>query len=105
MDGSEDSLSDIILRAKSGDRNAFDSLYRLYVTPLYRYVLIRMRSHEDAEDIVQDTFLKAYDALPRYEHTKESMLPYLFTIARNLLINHGKKKRPTAELPDEIDRH
>ncbi len=105
MYGSEDSLNDIILRAKSGDRSAFDMLYRLYVTPVYRYVWIRLRNKEDAEDVVADTFLKAYQALPRYEHEKSTMLPYLFTIARNLLINHTKKKRPEGHLPEEIDRH
>ena len=98
-------LSEVILRAKSGDRGAFDILYKEYVTPLYRYVYIRMRSKEDTEDVVQETFLKAFQALPRYEHSKETMLPYLFTIARNLLINHRKKKRPDAMLPEEMDRH
>ncbi len=105
MDASGESLADIIFRAKSGDRSAFDVLYRMYVTPVYRYVFIRMRNKEDTEDVVQETFLKAYQALSRYEHEKESMLPYLFTIARNLLINHGKKKRPDGYLPEEIDRH
>ena len=89
MDGSEDSLNDIILRAKSGDRSAFDMLYRLYVTPVYRYVWIRLRNKEDTEDVVADTFLKAYQALSRYEHEKATMLPYLFTIARNL--RHDRK--------------
>ncbi len=105
MEDRESSLQDIILRAKSGDRSAFDTLYRMYITPVYRYVYIRMRSKEDTEDIVQDTFLKAYQALPRYRDEKGSMLPYLFTIARNLLINHGKKKRPVGYLPEEIDRY
>ncbi len=97
-------LSEVIVRAKSGDRGAFDILYKEYVTPVYRYVYIRMRSKEDTEEVVQETFLKAFQALPRYEHSKETMLPYLFTIARNLLINHRKKKRPDAMLPEEMDR-
>ena len=105
MEALEDSLNDIILRAKAGDRSAFDTLYKLYITPVYRYIWIRMHNKEDAEDVTQDTFLKAYQALSRYKHEKTSMLPYLFTIARNLLINHGKKKRPLGYLPEEMDRH
>lgn len=104
MNVSEDTLEEIIRRAKEGDSKAFDMLYSAYFTPLYRYVFIRLKTREDTEDVVQDTFLKAYQALPRYEHTRTSMLPYLFTIARNLLINHTRKKRPTTLEGEDIDR-
>lgn len=100
-----ETLDAIILRAQGGDKAAFALLYQEYVTPVYRYVFVRTRNSQDTEDIVQDTFLKVYQALPRYTHERESMLPYLFTIARNLLINHGKKKRPDTYLPEEIDRY
>lgn len=105
MEVSKDTLEDIIRRAKEGDSKAFDMLYSTYFTPLYRYVFIRLKTREDAEDVVQDTFLKAYQALPRYEHTRDSMLPYLFTIARNLLINHTKKKRPDTMASEDMDRN
>ena len=96
---------ELIVRAKAGDRSAFDALYRTYMTPVYRYVYIRLRSREDAEDIVQETFMRAYRTLDRYEANGETFLPYLFTIARNLLINHTKKKRPAPMMHEEIDRH
>ena len=105
MEVSKETLEEIIRRAKEGDSKAFDMLYNTYFTPLYRYVYVRLKTREDAEDVVQDTFLKAYQALPRYEHTRDSMLPYLFTIARNLLINHTKKKRPDALPGEDLDRH
>ena len=107
MDISGDTLNDLhqaVLRAKSGDRKAFDLLYTAYLTPVYRYIHIRVKNSQDTEDIVQETFLKAFQAIERYRDEKGSMLPYLFTIARNLLINHGKKKRPDAFLPEEMDR-
>lgn len=105
METNIEDLDNIIQRAKEGDSKAFDMLYRAYFTPLYRYVFLRMRSKEDTEDVVQDTFYRAYQALPRYEHSKSTMLPYLFTIARNLLINHGKKKRPDVYPAEDIDRN
>jgi RNA polymerase sigma-70 factor, ECF subfamily len=105
MEVSQDTLEAIIQRAKQGDSKAFDMLYSTYFTPLYRYVYLRLKTREDAEDVVQDTFLKAYQALPRYQHTRDSMLPYLFTIARNLLINHTKKKRPGTMAGEDIDRN
>ncbi len=94
MEPENQTLKDIILQAKSGDRSAFDTLYRMYLTPVYRYIFMRLRNKQDAEDVAQETFLKAYEALPRYRDERPTMLPYLFTIARNLLINHTKKKRP-----------
>lgn len=100
-----ESVKDIIVRAKSGDREAFDELYGMYVTPVFRYVLLRLHSISDTEDVVQETFMKAYQAIDRYQDEGRGMLPYLFTIARNLLINHTKKKRPETFLPEEMDRH
>jgi RNA polymerase sigma-70 factor (ECF subfamily) len=105
MSDMNESVKDIIVRAKSGDRTAFDTLHELYVTPVYRYVLIRLHNVDDTEDVVQETFMKAYQAIDRYEEEGKGMLPYLFTIARNLLINHTKKKRPETFLPEEMDRH
>lgn len=105
MSEMNESIKDIIVRAKSGDREAFDTLYELYVTPVYRYVLIRLHSVPDTEDVVQETFMRAYQAIDHYEEEGKGMLPYLFTIARNLLINHTKKKRPETFLPEEMDRH
>jgi RNA polymerase sigma-70 factor (ECF subfamily) len=105
MSEMNESMNEIIKRAKSGDREAFDTLHEMYVTPVYRYVLMRLHNVDDTEDVVQETFMKAYQAIDRYEDEGKGMLPYLFTIARNLLINHTKKKRPETFLPEEMDRH
>ncbi len=98
-------MKEMILRAKNGDRSAFDTLYNTYAIPVYRYVFLRLRNVNDAEDITQETFMKAYQAIERYSDETGNMLPYLFTIARNLLINHTKKKRPEVYLPEEMNKH
>jgi len=105
MSDGKETARDVIRRAKEGDRSAFDMLYVLYATPVYRYVFLRLHSVSDAEDITQETFMKAYQAIGRYSDETGNMLPYLFTIARNLLINHTKKKRPDAYQPEEMDKH
>lgn len=84
---------ELIVRAKEGDHAAFDTLYRLCYAPLYRFVLIRVKSKDESEDITQDTFIKLVRALPRYEG-EGSVLPYLFTIARNTIIDHYRKRKP-----------
>lgn len=95
----------LVLRAKSGDKDAFAEIYETHLTPVYRYLYVRLQNKEEAEDIVQETFLKAYQALERYELTRESFLPYLFTIARNLAINRTRKKRPDTMPQDELERN
>lgn len=94
----------LVLRAKSGDKQAFAEIYETHLTPVYRYLYVRLQNREEAEDITQETFLKAYQALDRFEATRDNFLPYLFTVARNLLINRGKKKRPDVQPPEELDR-
>ena len=83
----------LIDKAKSGDKQAFDLLYKNFLTPLYRYVLSKCGDVHLSEDICQLTFLRFYEALPRYEN-KKSPLAYLFTTARNLIINEHNKFKP-----------
>lgn len=98
-------IRSLISRAGRGDKAAFETLYRMYMIPIYRYTHARLKNKDDAEDVVQEVFTRAYAAMGRYEDKRETMLPYLFTIARNLIINMGKKKRADTMLPEEIDRH
>lgn len=83
----------LIRRARAGDHAAFDALYRSCYAPLYRFVLIRVRSKDVAEDITQDVFIKFLRALPRYTGAP-SVLPYLFTVARTTVIDHYRKRQP-----------
>lgn len=83
----------LIERAKAGDAEAYGSLYELYLTPVYRYVYVRVREKTVAEDITQTVFLKVYEALSRFENTGKTPLAYFLTVARNTLIDHFRKKR------------
>lgn len=96
-------LRKIIMRAKGGDREAFAVLYVRFVTPVYRYVVVRVGIKEEAEDIVQEVFRRAFIAFGRYDDRGQTPLPYLFTIARNELIDRGKKKRQESADPIELD--
>ena len=100
----EKELTMLIRRAKDGDKDAFSQLYMNYVTPVYRYVFSRVRNKSDAEDIVSDTFMRAYQAFARFEDEGKTLLPYLFTIARNLLINQSRKKKPDLIEQEQMDR-
>jgi RNA polymerase sigma-70 factor (ECF subfamily) len=93
--GEEIALKKLIISAKNGDNDAFGVIYKSLFTPLYRYVYSRLDDKELVNDICQQTFLKFYGALSSYEPEK-SPLAYLFTTAKNLLINHSVKKTFTS---------
>lgn len=83
----------LIERAQAGEHAAFDALYRSAYAPVYRFVLIRVKSKDVAEDITQDVFIKFLKALPTYVGSP-SILPFLFTAARNTIIDHYRKRKP-----------
>lgn len=79
----------LIVQAKRGDTNAFESLVRKYQKPIY-YLCYRMTgAHQAADDLSQDVFIKAYFAL---SHFKEEMnfFSWIRKIAINRAINHLK---------------
>lgn len=80
-----------ILKAKNGDAEAFSLIYKDYYVPIYRYVHLRVRNRETAEDLTQDIFLKIYKAIDSITSTG-SPLSYFYTVARNTLIDFWRKK-------------
>src|SRR3990167_7762811 len=83
----------LMLRAKNGDNNAFGLVYELYFTPVFRYVYLRINNKKEAEDLTQSIFLKVFQSLYRFEEMKSPPLAYFFTVARNAVFDHCKKKK------------
>ncbi len=97
-------LLNLVSEAKKGDKDAFATLFTMYYTPLYRYIISRSGDENLALDITQDVFLRWYESIDRYElpvsYNETSPLSYLFTIAKRLLINNGIKKSAIA-MPED----
>ncbi len=87
-------LWDLLSRAKSGETLAFNEFFNELYTPVYRYLLIRLKHKETAEDCAQITFSKVFQNIHKIEQTVSSPLQYLFTVARNTLIDEKRKKQP-----------
>ena len=92
------SLDDIARAATSGDIDAVGRLYDELVGPIYRYVAIRLRSRQDAEDVTALVFERIVGGLPRYRHNGRPFAAWAFRIARNAVIDHQRKHRPTEPL-------
>jgi RNA polymerase sigma-70 factor, ECF subfamily len=84
---------ELMRRAISGDRDAFGLLYEHYFSPIYRYIYFRVQNKSVAEDITQAVFLKVFEKLPSYRDLQRPPLAYLFTIARNKVIDHWRKNK------------
>lgn len=87
-------LWDLLSRAKSGETLAFNEFFNELYTPVYRYLLIRLKHKETAEDCAQITFSKVFQNIQKIEQNVSSPLQYLFTVARNTLIDEKRKKQP-----------
>ncbi|HET7037020.1 MAG TPA: sigma-70 family RNA polymerase sigma factor, partial [Thermomicrobiaceae bacterium] len=72
-----------LVAAAKVDGAAFAALYRRHRGPIYRYLRARTRCDEDAADLTQQVFLKAFEALPRYQERGLPFAAWLFRLARN----------------------
>jgi RNA polymerase sigma-70 factor (ECF subfamily) len=81
----------------------FTGVYDAHVDRIYRYHYYRTRHRETAEDLTSQTFLKAFEAFPRFDATKASSATWLYTIARNVLIDHLRIQRPSIDIEDAAD--
>jgi RNA polymerase sigma-70 factor (ECF subfamily) len=80
----------------------FEELYERFFTPVFRYVLLRVKNRAEAEDLAQTVFMKAYQANPPGKGGQELSLNYFFTVARNTVIDHWRKKKDViVDDPDE----
>jgi RNA polymerase sigma-70 factor (ECF subfamily) len=104
LENQPDSLAEehrLVARAQQGDRPAFAALVERYWSRLYRWLYRLTRDRHAAEDLAQETFLKALGALNRFR--PESNFPaWLFRIAHNAFANQCRSTRRREPLPDDL---
>lgn len=84
---------EIISRAQE-DIDSFAPLYDYYFPKIYNYVYYRVRNAQLAEDLVSETFYKALANLSKYQWKNRSFGCWLYTIARNQIIDHSRRQEP-----------
>jgi RNA polymerase sigma-70 factor (ECF subfamily) len=92
----------LVQKAKSGDPDAFARLYDAYVERVYRYIYFRVSDDAATEDLTSQVFLKAWESVSRYRPGSSPFLAWLYSIARNLVIDHYRTKKETVDLEDII---
>ena len=89
--------TELLRAARAGSHAAFGELQKLYNRRLYRRILSITRNREDAEDALQDTFLRAYIALPSFEG-RSQLSSWLTKIAINSALMVIRKRRARPEI-------
>jgi RNA polymerase sigma-70 factor (ECF subfamily) len=92
-------------QASQLDTAAFGDLYRLYFPQVFQYVTSRVSGRQEAEDLTNTTFEKAFAAIGRYEPSPALFCTWLHTIARNVVIDHYRKRRIPMEGDANHDFH
>lgn len=88
----------LISAAQAGDRRAFGEIVRRYQRAVYRVAYGLTRNGTDAEDLVQETFLRAYQAIGTFR-TGEPLYPWLSRIAVNLAFSLFRRRKRRPETP------
>lgn len=90
------------------DPLVFEQLFDLYAEKLYRYALLHTRTREDAEDVVSNTFVRLWKYINENKDNKEVAIKYiaalLYKIARNLIIDQYRKRKPSVSLDDLLEQ-
>lgn len=98
----QEHLKKLILLAKAGDSKAFDEVYGLYYTPLFRYIFIRLKNKEESEDMTQVVFMKIWQFIPEWKDEHTSPIAFFFTVARNTLIDYFRKNSHKEIVSDQV---
>jgi RNA polymerase sigma-70 factor (ECF subfamily) len=93
------SEEDLVLRAQRGDAEAFSLLCEAHFDKIYRYISLKVRNRADAEDLTQQAFLKATEAIGSYRWKGLPFASWLFRIAHNQVVDQYRKMSKEAEVP------
>lgn len=99
-DGAE--LATLVRRAQGGEVEAFTGLLERFETRVFHFVLRMLRNAHDAEDVTQDTFVKAWRHLASFR-PENQFSTWLLTIARRTALNHLRARRPTEALTEQAE--
>ena len=93
----------LLQSARKGDADAFAVLYRETVQQVFRYIYYRVSEQQLAEDLTGDVFIRALNAIGRYEERGKPFIAWLYSIAHARVVDHYRKtdRRPIDETIDD----
>lgn len=92
--------AEVVRQAAAGSSSAFEELVRTHTQRVFNLIYQMTRQRQDAEDLCQQTFIKAFHNLHRVD-PERPLVYWLLTIARRTTLNHFRGARKWTELPSE----
>lgn len=102
MNKNEVRETDLVTRALAGDSASFGLLYEHYLDEMYQFVFYKVRGHQEAEDLTEAVFLKAWQALDKNPPSEIPFRLWLYRIARNTVIDHYRTRKAQVDLEEAI---
>jgi RNA polymerase sigma-70 factor (ECF subfamily) len=93
---------ELIAKARQGDAAALSTIYNQYAQKIYVYFYHRLGDRQLAEDLTGDVFVRVVEAADTSRFADTSLSGWLYRIAHNLLVDHLRKRREEAALPEQL---
>ncbi|MDE3074684.1 MAG: sigma-70 family RNA polymerase sigma factor, partial [Chloroflexota bacterium] len=97
-----DRVGDLVERASKGSGDAFGQLYQIYIDRIYNYIFYKTGHSVDAEDLTEQVFIKAWEAIGRFRPEGKPFAAWLFKVARNVVIDHYRTRKSNADLSEVV---
>lgn len=91
----------LVRRCQQGNTRAFEEIVQLHTQRIFNFLNHMTRHRQDAEDLTQQTFLKAYHNIHRFD-TRRPLINWLLTIARRTALNHFRAAKRWEVLPETL---
>ncbi len=95
--------SEYVVKCQGGDREAFGMLYDRYAEKIYRFVYFKVLNKDVAEDLTSAVFVKAYEKIGSFNGEKGNFSQWVYSIARNTVIDHYRTSRKNVDIEDIYD--
>ncbi len=92
---------ELVTLLKSGNKEAFDLLYDNYSSALFGIISRIVSSEENAQDVLQDAFVKIWKNISRYESSKGSLFTWMLNISRNSAIDATRSKHERHQIHNQ----
>src|SRR3989338_10913590 len=90
----------LVEKARKGNSEAFGALYDYYLPRIYRFVLFKVSHKQQAEDITQHAFMKAWENVRRYKPQGHPFSSWIYRIARNSVIDYYRKGESLVDIEE-----
>lgn len=96
---------ELIRRVAQGHDDAAEDLFKRYAPPVFTLAFQMLRSREEAEEVLQDTFLKLYRIASRYEAERGSVKTFIYAVARSQALSRLRSRTRTPATATAYDVH